>query len=102
MEQTRHKHPFFNVIAHQYIRKYSPVKSGTASEKSVIMEVEASLNEATAHLVGDYYTSMQKMRNKYPTLFEDNWPTTQGVVGHFGLASSLVSNHNDYYHNIVK
>lgn len=102
LEQTRHKHPFFNVIAHQYIRKYSPVKSGTVSEKSVIMEVEASLNEATAHLVGDYYTSMQKMRNKYPTLFEDNWPTTQGVVGHFGLASSLVSNHNDYYHNIVK
>lgn len=102
LTQTRHNHPFFNVITHQYIRKYHPIKSGTSSEKSVIMEVEASLHEETAHLVNDFYVSVQNLRNRYPGLFEDNWVQTQGPRGHFGLASSLVKNHNDYYHNIAK
>lgn len=99
-KSPRLPHPFYNPTVHKYINKYHDVKRFSSSNKSVIMEVEASLLPKAANLVEKFYTSMEQITKKYPTLIPSNWVVTQGPVGHFGLASSLSKNHNCMYHEI--
>jgi hypothetical protein len=99
-QPTRVPHPFYDPIAHKYIRKYYEPKKLTMSEKSVIMEVECNLYPDTSHLVEKFYKNMERIATSYPTLIPDNWVVTTGPSGIFGLASSLERNFNCKYHEL--
>jgi len=98
--QTRLPHPFHNAISHQYHRKYHKIKARHACVKSIIMEVECSLDPDRAYLLDLYYNRMESIQKKYPGLVPDDWAVTGGPAGHFGLASSLERNYCCMYHDL--
>jgi hypothetical protein len=98
---TRLAHPCYNAVAHKYIRKYYPAKKLSMSEKSVIFEVEASLDAEFQPLIDKFYLSMSNLQKKYPSLVLQDWALTQGPAGHFGQCHSLERDYQAWYHELM-
>lgn len=98
---TRIPHPFYNAVSHRYNRKYNRHRFLVPCAKNSTFELECSLNEQTSQLLDLFYARMDQLCEKYSVLIREDWAASEGVHGHFGLASSLDSNHRCQYRELV-
>ncbi len=97
---TRIPHPFYNAISHNYNQKYNIHKSFVPDAKNSTFELECSLNKDTCQLLDVFYSRMDQLCEKYSDLIRNDWAITEGVHGHFGLASSLDRNYSCMHHEL--
>jgi len=100
LKKTRLPHPCHNLISHQYMNKYYKFKTSTMCEKSISMEVEASLHKQTEHLIPKFYDLVEKVVPRYSNLLVTKPIYTGRLNGHLGLCSSLTRPFNCNYHEI--
>jgi hypothetical protein len=84
------------------MNKYYKYKTSTMCEKSISMEVEASLHKETEHLIVDFYKLVDNVVPRYSNLLVTEPIYTGRFKGHIGLCSSLTRPFNAYYHEINK
>lgn len=102
LKKTRLPHPCYNLISHHYMNKYYRYKTATMCEKSISMEVEASLHKETEHLITKFYQLVETVVPRYSNLLVTEPIYTGRFNGHFGLCSSLTRPFNANYHEINK
>ena len=97
---TRVPHPFYNAVSHRYNRKYNKHKCFAPDAKNSAFELECSLNRETSELLDLFYSRMDKLCEKYSALIREDWVVSEGVHGHFGLASSLDRNYRCMHYEL--